>query len=569
MEGVERLARSASPVPRRPPIRFDTDPGSLRANPLLLRKYGNDFASFLADNQDTTIGYNSEFRPVDQLRSVLGDHPLFWYFDRLATEGMDYKFTTAISEDERKDEVNHMLARGNHKSTSERPEVTQRLLKRDVTYGFAMACEPSIVKELKGAMVQPCGVAKQFSLQADGSRAKKERLTHDLSFDTQDRHFSVNNRIGMSQYPEMVYGWCLLRILHFVVALRLAHPTKKLFISKFDFSDAYKRVAHSARSIVQTIIVFREIAYIALRLTFGGIANPPAWCAISEMVTDLANEIALSPQYEPSKIPVPGFTTPTFNELPNSVPIAPARQMTVEIPTTLDPRHDCFIDDIVQIFLDTEANQKRMPGVVPLAVFATCRPHAGPDEPVIRRPLLSPKKLMAEGSPAEIQIVLGWELNTRVLRLLLPFDKFTAWTGDIIEIMSRRSVTAGNLASLVGRLNHTAYVIPLAGHFINRPRTRTDIHRPDLQQITLSKAELEDLLLWLELLRRANDGISLNRIVRRQPSRITFSDSCPYGMGGFLLSGRAWRLCIPMESCLYGQSTANNILEFLALTITV
>jgi hypothetical protein len=474
---------------------------------------------------------------------------------------MDYEFTTAIPEDDCKDEVTRMLERGNHKSAAERPEVTQRLLKRDVTYGFAMACEPSIVQDLKGAMVQPCGVARQFSLQADGSRAEKERLTHDLSFDAQNRQVSVNNRIDMSQYPEMVYGWCLLRILHFVVALRLAHPTKRVFISKFDFLDAYKRVAHSARSIVQTVIVFREIAYIALRLTFGGSANPPAWCAISEMVTDLSNKIALAPQYEPSKIPVPGFTALTFNELPDSEPIAPARQMAVEVPTALDSRHDCFIDDIVQIFLDTEANRRRMPGVVPLAVFATCRPHAGPDKPVIRRPLLSPEKLIAEGSPAEIQIVLGWELNTRILRLLLPFDKFTAWTGDIIVIISRGSVTAGDPASLVGRLNHTGYVTPLTRHFINRLRARTDIRRPDLQRITLTKAELEDLLLWLKLLCRANDGIALNRIVRRQPSRVTFSDSCPYGMGGFLLSGRAWRLRIPKESCLYGQSTANNILE--------
>jgi hypothetical protein len=67
----------------------------------------------------------------------------------------------------------------------------------------------------------------------------------------------------------MIYGWCLLRILHFVVALRAAHPTKKIFISKYDFADPYKRVAHSAKAMVRTIIVLRTVAFIALRMTFG------------------------------------------------------------------------------------------------------------------------------------------------------------------------------------------------------------------------------------------------------------------------------------------------------------
>jgi hypothetical protein len=87
MEGVERLARVDSPVPRRPPIQFDTYPGLLQTNTFLLWEYGNDFESFLADNQDTTIGYNSEFHLVDQLRSVLGDHPRFGTSTVLPSKG--------------------------------------------------------------------------------------------------------------------------------------------------------------------------------------------------------------------------------------------------------------------------------------------------------------------------------------------------------------------------------------------------------------------------------------------------------------------------------------------------
>jgi hypothetical protein len=268
---------------------------------------------------------------------------------------------------------------------------------------------------------------------------------------------AVNQRIDMDQYPEMVYGWCLLRILHFVVALRLvAHPDRRIFISKFDFSDAYKRMAHSARAITQTIVVFLGVAYIALRMTFGGSANPPAWCAFSEMVTDLATEIALAPGYDPTTMRAPGFESPSFKELPDSITVARAKEMAVTIPTTLTARHDCFIDDVIQIFLDTPENRARMPRIAPLAVFVTCRPHAGAGEPIARRPLLSPSKLEAEGAPAELQIVLGWELNTRALTLLLPNDKFTAWIQDIVVTISAETILFGELESLVGRLNHAA-----------------------------------------------------------------------------------------------------------------
>jgi hypothetical protein len=49
--------------------------------------------------------------------------------------------------------------------------------------------------------------------------------------------------------------------------------------------------------------------------------------------------------------------------------------------------------------------------------------------------LLSPSKLQAEGAPAEIQIVLGWTINTRNLLLSLPADKFKAWSDDLLVII--------------------------------------------------------------------------------------------------------------------------------------
>ena len=62
----------------------------------------------------------------------------------------------------------------------------------------------------------------------------------------------------------------------------------------------------------------------------------------------------------------------------------------------------------------------------------------------------------------------------------------------------------------------------------------------------------------------------MNLIVTRRPSRICWSDSCPFGLGGFLLrSGRAWRLRIPKDSVLHGSAVINNLLEFLGMVVNI
>lgn len=556
-------------TPLRPPIHFDTTPEAIAHNTDLLFQHNLDFVAMMHGLQETTAGYNSEFRPIGQLRSILGDHPNFYYIEELADKGMEYKFTRELSEKERKSELTAMIGRGNHKSAEEAAGTVAKLLQRDVHHGFSFPFRASVVPTVPNAMVQPCGLVRQHTLQEDGSRAEKSRLTQDLSISSDGRKLAVNERIDLSAYPDMIYGWCLLRVLHFVVALRLANPGVRIFISKWDFSDAYRRVTHAAQSALQSIVIFGEIAYLALRLTFGGSANPPAWCAFSEMVTDLSNEIALCDDFDPATLASPDHSNPTFRELPDDVPVAEAREIAVPIPTTLNARFDCFIDDIIQVFLDSPENRRRQPAIVPLAVFATLRPHAGDDEPVPRRPLLSPTKVAAEGAPAEIQIVLGWEVNTRRLLIGLPNDKFVAWLGDITDTLKLRRITFADLESLVGRINHASFVIPLSRHFIYRLRRRTNRHLHPKQHVTLSETEIQDLKLWQRFLRAARDGISMNRVVTRQPNRMSISDSCPHGLGGFLLSGRAWRLRIPPASPLHGDSTMNNVLEFLAMAISI
>jgi hypothetical protein len=569
---VTKVARTAVVPPLKPDVRFDMTEKARTYNSEKLEEMGYDVGRLLLANVGTTMGFSSEFRPMDQLEPLLGQHPNFPAVKRFITEGMPFTFKTTLDDATKATELQAALNRGNHKSAESEAGRLLKLIAKDVKHGFSLPITKETARLIKGGAAQPLGLVSQWSLNPDGSRIQKDRMTQDLSFAVEDNANSINKRVDMDAYPEMVYGWCFPRMLHFIVALRQHHPDKRILIAKYDYSDAYRRMAHDAEAAAQTLSAIGESAYIALRLTFGGSPNPPAWCAASEMVTDLANEISQCDDWNHETLFSPAQQeTPKPVLLPDSIPISPAVGSMSVIPhPTQQGKVDVFIDDLINVFLDTGTNRRRQPHVVPLAIHVTTRPHAGTDsEPVPRRPLISLPKLLAEGSPAELQIVLGWRLNTRRLIVSLPDDKFIAWTRDIEDIVKTRRVSREQLESVIGRLNHAAAIMPLTRHFLGRLRALLASKKAGYRYLNVRAEALEDLALWIKLLTMARLGWSLNCLVTRRPTRVHFSDSCPYGVGGYSISGRAWRIHIPKLSVLHGNRRVNNFLEFLGMAIGV
>jgi len=575
LKEITIIAATPSPTPTKSSVRFDVSQEAADHNADLLRTLDFDFQQFFKDQTGSTLAFGSEFRPIAQLSPLLRQHPGFAELTEVLVTGMPYRYSREITEKEREKEVLAMLVRGNHKSAQDEPEIVEKLLSKDVVHGFSMVIPKAIVPLIPNAMVQPVGLAKQWTLDEKGNRTVKYRITQDLSYsetsNDEEAPMSINSRIDMAQYPEMVYGWALPRIIHFIVALRLASPKRTIFISKYDYSDAYRRMAHSALAVAQTITTCLAYAFVYFRMTFGGSPNPPTWCNFSEMVADLANEISMCTDWEPETLHSPNQpTTPEPKRLEAAIPHAPAREMAVFVPPLEAGKVDVFIDDLIDTFPDSPENLARKPHAVPLAMHVTSRPHAGAAEPILRRDILSLPKLLAEGAPAEQQIVLGWLLDTRRLLVSLPEDKYLAWITSIESFIKSKGGLKEDLDTLEGQLNHAAYVIPLARHFLTRIRAAKNSKANKKSWIRLTRLLLADLKLWIELLRRAHIGISMNLIVTRRPNRLNWSDSCPYGLGGFLLkSGQAWRLRIPKTSILYGHPKINNLLEFIGMAVNI
>ena len=108
-----------------------------------------------------------------------------------------------------------------------------------------------------------------------------------------------------------------------MASLRHHHPNNRILITKVDWKSAYRRVHLVAAMAVQSIVAVSGMLLLALRLTFGRAANPFHWSDVSEIATNLANDLVRRPDWPP-------FLPPTTL----STSISCSRPMTATTPST-------------------------------------------------------------------------------------------------------------------------------------------------------------------------------------------------------------------------------------------
>jgi hypothetical protein len=118
MRAIDNVAKETVETPKPPPTRFAMDYSAATYNSHLLEDHEFDFNAFLMSHRKTTLDYGSKFRPINQLKSILGRHPHFPELRKILSHGMDYRFTRDLPEDLRATELAAIIERGNHKSAS-------------------------------------------------------------------------------------------------------------------------------------------------------------------------------------------------------------------------------------------------------------------------------------------------------------------------------------------------------------------------------------------------------------------------------------------------------------------
>jgi hypothetical protein len=342
---------------------------------------------------------------------------------------------------------------------------------------------------------------------------------------------------------------------------------------KSDIKAAYRRIILHGDTAEKSTIMHGDLGLTSLRLTFGGSPCPNEFCLFSELCTDLANDILHCPCWDPSKLHSPyasKVAEPQYHD--ENIPFVQAQELDVIIPRDNWGRVDDFIDDSIVFVPDINNNSSRAIQAMLLAIHVLFQP-VDKREPIKRDDCLSLGKLQEEGFLSENPIVLGWEINTRSLTIKLPSKKFKNWHQDLSKVLQTKKISFKELEKMLGGLNHAATACPLMRYFLNWVRgVLLNWQASSVVKTTqryLSSQVLEDLKLWHHsFLLKIRSGMSLNLISYRQPSVISWSDSCPHGLGGFDSLGNAWQYKLSEDDTV-ACARKNNSLEFVAALISM
>ena len=549
-----------------PPLwRFSFDNDAAIHNAKILQRVDFDLHRAISMQAASSVAYGSEFKPVHVLEPLIGRHPLWSAFRSILEHGATYPLRN-IDDTSRSQDIHDAIARGNHKSAIKNFDLIKSMMTTEVEFGYALPIPIDTIHQIPQAAVAPLGIVFQDTIDESGNVKEKARVTHDQSFPFSSG-LPVNVRVIQDQLIPCQYGHCLSRMLHYIAAARSQFPNVRILIGKVDWRTAYRRAHLAGSSAAECITILGDIALVALRLTFGGTPCPSLWCTISELCTDLANDILACDDWDPREIqsayahmiPPPCF-------LDDDVPFAPAKPLQVDVPVSIHGKVDCYVDDIGSVCLDLRDNVERCRQAVPLAIDLLGRPIDSTDS-LPRDDLVAVKKLLGEGQMAECKIFTGWLIDTRRMLVSLPFGKFSVWSESIQSILQTKQSCQRDLAKLIGRLNHTCFIIPHARHFISRLRHFADGLHSARRLVSLPPPIIADLRTWLEFLTYASNGISINNIVFREPTHEFCADACEYGIGGFSKeSGKGWQWRLPVD--MIGVVSIN-ALEFVANVVNV
>ena len=530
----------------------------------VLKKHNLDLKKALDAEKDTQLGFGSEFKDASILHLIFKNHPLWSKMSSHISNGCSYPLEHLEKEKERQDVI-EAFEFGNHKGIQINKDLFTEMMNEEIRRGWVIIVPRAKILELENTIISPMNIATQMGINESGNLIEKKRLTHNQSM-IYGSNTSVNSRTIEDELQDVMYGKCILRVIHDIVARRSQHPLNRIFLQKVDYKSAYRRSHLSATAALQTITqdVDRAWAFIYLRLTFGGTTNPSFWGDIAEPITDLANAILECPDWDPLSLHASiQDKVPATEVFDPETPFEQALPLAVNINPSQNPKADIYIDDTTTVTVDINDNCTRAERAVLLAIEIAAR-KLSDDDPIPQNHIVSMSKLKAEAALEETKILLGWALDTRRLLVSLPDEKFKVWSLIIKRIIDKGTSNHDELDSTIGRLTHVSVIIPHMKHFMSRLRQEKS-RAQNRRSIKLKEEAVKDLKLHLNFLIKARDGINMNLLTYRKPTHVYRGDACPFGLGGYSAAGRAWRWYIPKH--LQFRATIN-MLEHLAAVIS-
>ena len=370
---IKNILSQTSFWPTTTPFIFEMNNDVAERNTRILQLFDFDMTKVISAFPNSHISYGFKFRPASILEPLLHNSPHWSDIKNSLSKGAKFPLER-ISNARRKQDNEESIKKGNHKSAQENLPILKKLVSKEVSVGFQLPIKVSTIQEIPHAVVQPYSLAKQSTFNEEGNKETKWRNAHDQSFRFSSRR-SVNNRVKKEELSDRLYGHALTRIIHYLHNLRRKHPSIRILIAKHDFKSAYRRLTMWGHTAASSITIIDGIAYISLRLTFGGSPSPYLWCPIAETITDLANDLLGCKDWDPNEVRSPhSDSLPGVRRLESSTPFKEAKETDVSVSARTEIMVDDYIDDLVTITLDSPVHIPRATQAVPLAIHILSRP---------------------------------------------------------------------------------------------------------------------------------------------------------------------------------------------------
>ena len=549
-------------------FRFEKSIEAAEHNAKIIQEHNYDFVETMKSQSNTVLTVGTEFRKVETLEKLLKHRNDWNEIKDILSNGVWYPMKNEPDEETRLNDLKALIERGNHKSASSE-DALKRITKiygKEINKAWLIPLPIPFIPKIKEASVIPCGLQKQKTVDRNGKIIDKYRLTHDLSFPGPSGN-SINKNVDDDLLTECYYGQCLRRVIHMIVALRIKNPTTIIYLMKYDFDAAYRRLHVNPLMAVKAITIIEEFAYLLLRLPFGASPGPSKYSSVSEMIFELTMDILQDNEWDPKQL-----HSIYYKRLKQPEPLPPDTKFDKAVPLavkfpTWEKYCDGYIDDAILIALDKGDNIIKCQNALPLAADVITRP-VHKVEMAPRDESIQNTKLEGEGTPAERKVILGWLIDTRSLRIYLPIEKTILWIEQINEILKNdKKINAKELEKIIGRLNHAGFILPVARYFLNRLRHKFQLAQKYGPQ-NINDRIKKDLILWKKYLTSASQvGVSLNLITYATWSTKICTDACEHGIGGWNTETKiAWRLKLP--DFMIGKYHIN-FLEFLAAWIGI
>jgi hypothetical protein len=313
-----------------------------------------------------------------------------------------------------------------------------------------------VVAGYPGLRISPMGVVPQ-----------KERRPRTIV----DYSYSDLNDDTWKKGPQhaMQFGKALWRVLQTIV---YADPRAgPVYLFKLDVADGFYRVWVRPPDVLKLGVAFpvepgeEPIVAFPLALPMGWVESPPYFCAITETITDLANERVRRGQLSTSRRhrldedadsrpaiePPPEWWEPTSG--PPMVPMA---------------NFDVYMDD----FIGAAQGEKRLLEQYRRTLFevvdSVLRPLEKSDEGTNREEPVSVKKLRkGDGAWHTRKVILGWQVDTVALTIELTATKALRLDSILDIPRTKKHTTLRDWQKLLGELRHMSFAIPGGKHMFS------------------------------------------------------------------------------------------------------